>query len=331
MFKQKEFIKVPTYDAKQYKLGIAERLDEIAREVIENNFDLIKKYSCLEISTRVQHELGINAFTSSGYGPNKPNYLSEEVLRELTDYIIDDDLRMRLLGMPEFQSEFWHIRLRDVINSIWTNEIDESRKDQLMMNAVRITDERPAYDYINRIKSLQLLLDAGYDEDQLCVYVNTVEYMYHKYTIVPTRAHELVLEKTLFQCRSTLKEYYENLIKSAQKAEQDANKFISEHTLDDCMQGMYDAVKSCYENMMLTFTHLQSMSDRDAYFREVSKSARRYEKLAGYLGCFENVQMTSDKIDQTRGALNTLVDVSDGVRSYVGFIIKYLKEEQPTV
>jgi hypothetical protein len=331
MFKQNKFVKAPTYDANQYKLGIAERLDEIAREVIENNFDLIKKYSCLEISTRVQHELGINAFTSSGYGPNKPNYLSEEVLRELTDYIIDDDLRMRLLGLPEFQSEFWHIRLQDVINSIWANEIDESRKDQLMMNAVRITDKRPAYDYINRIKSLQLLLDAGYDEDQLCVYVNTVEYMYHKYTIVPTRAHELVLEKSLFQYRGTAKECYEYLIKSAHKAEQDANKFISEHTLDDCMRGMYDAVKSCYENMMLTFTHLQSMDDRNAYFREMSEAAGRYEKFAGYLGCFENAPMSSDKIEQTRVALNSLVRSCEGAGAYVGFITRYLKEEQPTV
>lgn len=331
MFEQDEFIKVPTYDAKQYKLGIAERLTEIATEVIENNFDLVKKYSCLEIDTRVHHELGINAFTSSWCGPNKPNYLSDEVLRELTDYVVDDDLRMRMLGMPEFQSEFWHFRLKEVMDSVWAHEVDESRKDQLMMNALRITDKRPAYDYINRIKSLQLLLDAGYDEDQLRIYANTVEYVYRKYTIVPTRAHELVLEKPLFVYSGMMKECCENLIKGAKKAEQDANKFISEHTLDDCMQGMYDAVKSCYENMMLTFTHLSSMADRDAYFRKMSESSKMYEKFAGYLGCFENAQMSSDKIEQTRAALNTLVHSCEGARAYVGFITRYLKEEQPTV
>lgn len=331
MFEQDEFIKVPTYDANHYKLGIAERLHEIATEVIENNFDLIKKYACLEIDGRVQYELGINAFTSSGYGPNKPNYLSEEVLRELTDYVIDDDLKMRLLGMPEFQSEFWHFRLHEVMNSVWANEIDESRKDQLLMNAVRITDKRSAYDYINRLKSLQLLLDAGYDEDQLRIYVNTVEYLSRRYTIVPTRAHELVVEKPLFMYSSMMKECCENLIKGAMKAEQDANKFISEHTLDDCIQGMRDAVKSCYENMMLTFTHLPSMIDHDAYFHEMSKSSRMYEKFAGYLGCFENVQMSSDKIEQTRAALASLVHACDCVRSHVGFITRYLKEEQPTV
>ena len=331
MFEQDEFIKVPTYNANQYKLGIAERLHEIATEVIENNFDLVKKYSCLEIDTRVQYELGINAFTSTWYGPNKPNYLSEEVLRELTDYVIDDDLKMRLLGMPEFQSEFWHIRLTEVMNSVWANEIDESRKDQLMMNAVRVTDKRPAYDYINRIKSLQLLLDAGYGEDQLCVYVNTVGWLYRKYTVVPMRAHELMIEKVSFRYDGMMKECCENFIKGAKKAEQDANKFISEHTLDECLQCMRAAVKSCYENMMLTFTHLQSMDDRNAYFREMSEAAGRYEKFAGYLGCFENVPMTSDKIDQIRGALHCLVDASEGVRSYVGFITRYLKEEQPTV
>lgn len=331
MFEQDEFIKVPTYNANQYKLGIAERLHEIATEVIENNFDLVKKYSCLEIDTRVQYELGINAFTSTWYGPNKPNYLSEEVLRELTDYVIDDDIKMRLLGMPEFQSEFWHIRLTEVINSVWANEIDESRKDQLMMNAVRTTDKRSAYDYINRIKNLQLLLDAGYDNDQLKVYVNTVGWLYRKYTVVPMRAHELVIEKVSFRYDGMMKECCENLVKGAKKAEQDANKFISEHTLDECIQGMYDAVKSCYENMMLIFTHLSSINDRDAYFREMSKSYKMYEKFAGYLGCFEGVPMSSDKIDQTRAALNCLVHSCEGARSYVGFITKYLKEEQPTV
>lgn len=331
MFKQKEFIKVPTYDAKQYKLGIAERLDEIAREVIENNFDCIKKHSCLAIGTRVAYELGINAFTACVHGPNKPNYLSDEVLRELTDYVIDGDLKMRLLGMPEFQSEFWHYRLQETMNCIWANEIDDSRKDQLMMNAIRITDKRSAYDYINRIKNLQLLLDAGYDNDQLEVYVNTVEFLYHKYTIVPMRAHELVFEKVSFQFTGMVKESFENLIKGAKKAEQDANKFISEHTVDDCMQCMRDAVKSCYENMMLTFTHLQSMADRDKYFRKMSESYRMYDKYAGYLGYFENVPMTSDKIGEIGTALNSLVGASDGVRSYVGFITRYLKEEQHTV
>ena len=118
---------------------------------------------------------------------------------------------------------------------------------------------------------------------------------------------------------------------AAKKAEQDANKFISEHTLDDCMQCMYDAVKSCYENMMLTFTHLQSMDDRDAYFRKLSEASRMYEKYSGYLGCFENVPMPPDKIDETRAFLESLVNGSDIVRSYVDHIIKYLKEEQPTV
>lgn len=331
MFEQDEFIKVPTYDAKQYKLGIAERLHEIATEAIENNFDLIKKYSCLTIGTRAEYELGINAFSACMYGQNKPNYLSDEVVQELTDYVIDGDLKMRMLGMPEFQSEFWHYRLQEVMGSVWANEIDESRKDQLMMNAVRITDKRSAYDYINRIKNLQLLLDAGYDNDQLEVYVNTVEYLYHKYTITPMRAHGLVLEKVSFQFSGMMKECCEGLIKGAKKAEQDANKFISEHTLDDCMQCMYDAVKSCYENMMLTFTHLQSMDDRDAYFRKLSEASRVYEKYSGYLGCFENVPMHPDKIDETRAFLESLVNGSDIVRSYVGHIIKYLKEEQPTV
>lgn len=330
MFKQKEFIKAPTYDAKQYKLGIAERLEEIATEAIENNFDLIKKYACLTIGSRAQYELGINAFAVRMYGLNKPNYLSDEVLRELTDYVIDGDLRMRMLGNPEFQSEFWHYRLQEVIDCIWANEIDESRKDQLMMNAIRTTDKRPAYDYINRIKNLQLLLDAGYDNSQLEVYVNTVEYLYQEYTIVPMRAHELVLENASFQYDG-MKEYCENLIKGAKKAEQDANKFISEHTLDDCMQCVRDMVKSCYENMMLTFTHLQSMADRDTYFRKMSESYRMYDKYAGYLGCFENVPMTSNEIGGIGARLASLVDGCDTVRSHIGYIVKYLKEEQPTV
>lgn len=326
MFKQKNLISIPTYEIDKYKPGIADRLNEIATEAIENNFDLIKKYSCLEISTRALYELGINSFTSCLFGPNKPNYLSDEVLRELTDYVTDGELRLQMLGMTEFQSEFWNYRLREFMDGIWAHKINESRKDQLMMNALRTTDNRPAYDYINRIKNLQLLLDAGYDNDQLREYTRTVDCLSHNYIVVPRRAIELVNEGLSFM-HCGMKEYCEALIKGAKKAEQDADKFISEHTPDDCMQVMRDAVKSCYENMMLTFTHLQSSTDRDAYFKEMLKYARMYEEFSGYLGCFENVQIPSDKVDETRGFLNGIVGGCDSVKSYVGYIIKYLKEE----
>jgi hypothetical protein len=273
------------------------KLNEIAVKIIADNFDSIREFAtkcCIDNSVCAKLDIA-------------------------TKYA-SDIAEMRELGkttktnfdMPSPDNdEYWIAQIWYAVSRAWINTVEDDRKDPLMILADKDYDDRSVFDYISRLKNIQKLIDAGYSNERINVYLRAAVGCSSEYTFGPHCVFSKI-QQYWYKLHSQDGECdYAEFLNAVDDAEKEALAFIEKHSQDGCLARMGAAAGSIDEMFAFFVMYRKCPEKASEFYTKVNDEFAEFNFFYSHLGCFnitdenllECVENIATAIDEISGSM----------------------------
>ena len=272
------------------------KLNEIAEKIIADNFDSIREFAtkcCIDNSVCEKVDIATK-------------YASDVAeMRELgKNYKTNFDM-----PFPD-NDEYWVAQIWYAMSRAWINTIEDDRKDPLMILADKDYDDRSVFDYISRIKNIQKLIDAGYSNERINVYLRAAIGCHGEYTFGPHCVWSKIQQHWWLLCNDGKCDYAE-FLNAVNDAEKEALEFIEKHSQDECLARMGFAAGSLDEMFAFFVMHRKCPEKASEFYTKVNDEFAEFNFYYNHLGCFnitdknllECIESMSTAIDEIAGSM----------------------------